>query len=103
MERAFIICGKLVTKIEAQFLTSAEFLLQFNYNFWRQQNFNYNLIAFFEVIRIFITIVVVIRILISVFVNKLPPYTPAGFDFTTHNPAGRDDTTRLRYHGTILI
>jgi hypothetical protein len=71
MERAFIICGKLVTKIEAQFLTSAEFLLQFNYNFWRQQNFKhklqnynfwpqqnfyYNLITISDVSRILITI-----------------------------------------------
>jgi hypothetical protein len=27
------------------------------------------------------------------FVKKLPPYTPVGFDLTTHNSTGGDDST----------
>jgi hypothetical protein len=30
---------------------------------------------------------------------KQPTYTPAGFDLTTHNSAGGDDTTRPRRNG----
>jgi hypothetical protein len=32
------------------------------------------------------------------FFQKLPPYTPAGFDLTTHKPAGGDDST---YQGQL--
>jgi hypothetical protein len=31
--------------------------------------------------------------------KKLPPYTPAGFDLTTHNSASGYDTTRPRRQG----
>jgi hypothetical protein len=35
--------------------------------------------------------------------SKLPPYTQAGFDLTTRNSAGEDDTTRPHRQCTILI
>jgi hypothetical protein len=34
---------------------------------------------------------------------KLPPYTLAGFDLTTHTSAGGDDTTRPHRHGFFLF
>jgi hypothetical protein len=36
-----------------------------------------------------------------IFYLKLPPYTLAGFDLTTHNSAGGDDTTRPRRHSNF--
>jgi hypothetical protein len=39
----------------------------------------------------------------NIFFLKLPPYTLAGFDLTTRNNTGRDNTTRPRCQGKNII